>query len=137
MRNNLQANSLNTTLFSSYILTKKFILKKKISKDIWIKLDSSSLKSFCIVDNKINAKSKLFFKDGYFFVNIKPISVKYVDYTLKESEASIKIDINSNLKNGTFALSKMPLSAILIYKKEYIVEIYYKDAFYIKVKDIL
>ena len=135
MINNLQAGSLSG-VNSSILVSKKFKIPKKIPLNRWLKLDTKELKLTLYKDNCAIAKAKLSSKEGYFFIELKKSSKK-VEQKIKKDEAILQIEYRKSLNNGSYIFAKMPLSALLKGDKIYQVEIYYNNAFYIEIKDIL
>lgn len=135
MQNNLQANYLNSTNKSFALVSKDFIVQEPLQKNSWLKLDVNELKCTLLSGNKKLAKAKILFNNGYFFVKFGNQSKESKAKDTKAIGAVLKIELNSSFEKGLFALSKAPLQAILEAKKRYIVELYFSNSFYIKVKD--
>ena len=137
MQNNLQANSLNSVNKSFALVSKNFIVQEPLQKDSWLKLDLNELKCILLSGNKKLAKAKILFSNGYFFVKFGNQSKELKASDSNAIGAILKIELNSSFEKGLLALSKAPLQAILEAKKRYIVELYFNDSFYMRVKDII
>jgi hypothetical protein len=137
MQNNLQANSLNLASSSIFLASKKFKIPKKLEPNSCLMLDTKELKATLYQDAKAKSKAKIIFEDGYFFAYIEPLKKATKQKEPKKDEAYIKIELHTLAKGQKIALCKMPIEVVVVGKKSYLAKLYYKDAFYIKIKDIL
>jgi len=141
--NNLQALSLknlflnkNDFLISEDIEISKDDLKK-LKKGSFLEINSKVIKfnHYSIKENKIIGIAKISAKANYIFINYK--KYKRVKKFKDNNGFNLRFNFKLNLE-GEFAISKIPLNIFLyLNNKDYaIVNLYFKDKFYIEIKEL-
>ena len=134
LMNNLQADSLKSLnlIKSDFLVSELIDIEDGFGSGDWLQIDAKSIKLSAVSDKKSKASARLKFKDGYFFIDLKPQK----EVKFKEAKSfNIRIAFNYIDYKGELALSKMPLSADLYKGKKFYakIELYFEERFYLKV----
>jgi len=140
MINNLQAKELDR-LYKIYpnMVSEDIELKvDNLKVDNWIEIDSKSINFYYLSGNKLIAKSKLEALGEYIYLNSKKIKPKKIKKISKKAIIRLQFILNRTLRVGKYAIDRLPIEVSLEgLNFKATAKLYYKDKFFLEIKDIL